>query len=601
MRRSLPILRCPKRTSATRIVGGWVSRSVTIPSMNRSLVLRWCAAALLAFFAGSLAAQQPAPPRSVRTPASQGVFLVFPFENDGANPRLDWLCEGLEELTIQRLSAAGQQVYSHAGRTTELDRYGLPPSAKFSHATMLRIGADLDADFVVFGKFASDGKSLTVETQLLRVSPTALSKPVRESGPLESLMELHERLAWKLLAANDKGFSLNLAEFSKLQRPLRLDAFEHYIRGLLANEDETRIRELKESAKLEPEWPEPALALGLVYFSKRDCDSTLPWLARVPAGNSRGAEAMFTAGVCRLLMNQPEKAEEAFLSLQNNLKNDLVAGAELPEILNNLALAQARRGNTTAAASGLLRALDLDPEEDDYPFNLGLLYLRGNDATTAAKYFREASDREPENPDDRALLIYSLEKAGNKSEAGEERNAAIEALGPNALPPVKPETFARLDRIVTELDVATLQLRVASHNATSTGAATPTATAATVSPSSLVRQGRQELAAGRLDAAEADFRAALASAPKEASAHRGLAEVLRRRNKRTEAVQELQAALELRDSAVDRTTLARIYLEQRKPDLAKAELARALKLAPNYAEARQLQEHLQNGKSAATP
>ena len=308
---------------------------------------------------------------------------------------------------------------------------------------------------------------------------------------------------------------------------------------------------------------------------------------------------MFTTGVCRLLMSQPEKAEEAFLSLQNSLKNDLVAGAEQPEILNNLALAQARRGDTTAAASGLLRALDLDPEEDDYPFNLGLLYLRGNDATTATKYFREASDREPENPDDRALLIYSLEKSGNKSEAAEERKSAIEALGPNALPPVRPETFSRLDRIVTELDVATLQLQVASQNAASASATSPSANAATGSPSALVRKGRQELVAGRLDAAEADFRAALASAPKEASAHRGLAEVLRRRNKRNDAIQELQTALEQRDSAVDRTTLARIYLEQRKPDLARAELARALKLAPNYAEARQLQEHLQNGKSPA--
>ena len=569
--------------------------------MIRTLALPWCFAALLAVCAGAATAQQPAAPHAVRVPASQGIFLVFPFESDGANPRLDWLCEGLEELTIQRLSAAGQQVYSHAGRTTELDRYGLPPSAKFSHATMLRIGADLDADFVVFGKFTSDGKSLTVETQLLRVNPTALSSPVRENGPLESLMELHERLAWKLLAANDKGFPLNLADFSKLQRPLRLDAFEHYIRGLLASEDDARIRELRESAKLEPDWPEPALALGQVYFSKRDCDSALPWLARVPAGNSRGAQAMFATGVCRLLMNQPEKAEEAFLTLQSSLKNDLVAGAELPEILNDLALAQARRGNTTSAASGLLRALDLDPEEDDYPFNLGLLYLRGNDATTATKYFREASDREPDNPDDRALLIYALEKSGNKSEAAEERSAANDALGPNALPPVKPETFSRLDRIVTELDVATLQLQVASHDTATANATSTAATATAASPSALVRKGRQELVAGRLDAAEADFRAALVAAPKEASAHRGLAEVMRRKNKRNEAIQELQAALEQRDSAVDRTTLARIYLEQRKPDLAKAELARALKLAPNYAEARQLQEHLQNGKSGSTP
>ncbi len=525
--------------------------------------------------------------------ASQGIFLVFPFENDGASPRLDWLSEGLEELTIQRLSAVGQQVYTHEARITELDRNGLPPAARFSHATMLRIAADLDADFVVFGKFNSDGKSLAIEVQLLHVNPTSLSAPIRQSGPLESLMESNATLIWKLLAANDKGFPLNLADFSKSQRPLRLDAFEHYIRGLQANDDDARMRELRESARLEPEWPEAAFAIGQAYFSRRDCESALPWLAHVPAANYRATEATFTIGVCRLLLNQPDKAEEVFLSLQDRLKKAFVSGAELPEILNNLALAQGRRGDTAAAASSLLRALDLDPDEDDYPFNLGLMYLRGNDTTTAAKYFREASDREPENPEDRALLIYALEKAGNKSEANEERNSAAESFGPNALPAVKPETFARLQRVTTELDTATLQLEIASHD--SSGATASAAAAA--SPSSLVRKGRQELVAGRLDIAEQAFRSALVTTPHDASAHRGMAEVYRRKNKRPEAIQELQAALELRDSAVDRTTLARIYLEQRKPDLAKAELARALKIAPNYTEARQLQEHLQNGNA----
>jgi len=107
------------------------------------------------------------------------------------------------------------------------------------------------------------------------------------------------------------------------------------------------------------------------------------------------------------------------------------------------------------------------------------------------------------------------------------------------------------------------------------------------------------LAAGRVDAAEADFRAALAAAPNDPAAHRGMAEVLRRRSKRAEAIQELQAALSERDSAVDRTTLARIYLEQKKPELAKSELQKALKIAPNYSEARQLLDVLQNGNGKA--
>jgi Tfp pilus assembly protein PilF len=44
--------------------------------------------------------------------------------------------------------------------------------------------------------------------------------------------------------------------------------------------------------------------------------------------------------------------------------------------------------------------------------------------------------------------------------------------------------------------------------------------------------------------------------------------------------------------------LAKIYLEQKKPDLARAEVQRALKLAPNYTEAKQILEHLQNSKPA---
>jgi len=565
--------------------------------MKWKLLRMLCLIAYATVCVASLCSQTTAPGRPV-VPASQGIFLVFPFENDGANARLDWLCEGLEELTIQRLSAAGQKVFTHAGRTAELDRYGLPYNAQFSHATMLRIGADLDADFVVFGKFSSEGKSLTIELRALRVNPTKLSEVVRESGTLDSLMELNSKAVWKLLAANDKGWPINLAEFSQLQRPLRLDAFEHYIRGLLATDDDGRVRELRESARLDPDWPSPAFALGQAYFSRRDCESALPWLAKVPAGSSLSAEAMFTTGVCRLVMNQPDKAEETFGALENNLKNDLVAGAELPEVLNNLALARARRGNTTAAASGLLRALDLDPDEDDYPFNLGLLYLRGNDATTAAKYFREASDREPENPEDRAMLVYALEKTGNKTEAAQERNSAIETIGLNSLPPVKPESFARLDRVSTDLDVTTLQLQIASRdtNGATTGSS---GSSAVSSPTSLVRKGRQELAAGRVDAAEADFRAALAAAPNDPAAHRGMAEVLRRRSKRAEAIQELQAALSGRDSAVDRTTLARIYLEQKKPELAKSELQKALKIAPNYSEARQLLDVLQNGNGKA--
>lgn len=552
--------------------------------------------------------------QQARKPASASgtqIYLVFPFENVGASPRLDWLGEGLEELTILRLSAAGESVYSHTGRVNELDRYGVPSGAKLSHATMLRIAEDLDADFVIFGTFASDGSALSVESRVLRVSPTALLPVVRESGPLDTLMDLQSRLAWRTLSSNDRSYPLSLAEFSKKQRPLRLDAFEHYVRGLLSNDDETRLRELRDAARLEPDWPEPDFWLGEVYFSRRDCNSALPWYERVPKKHDRYAEAVFTIGVCRLLLSQPDRASEVFTSLREALReggtatgdagaSSVIAGGDLPEILNNLALAKTRLGDTSGAQTDLQRAADLDPDEDDYPFNLGLLALQANDPGNAAGYFREAAEREPDNAEDRALLIFSLEKAARKPEAEQERISAAEAFGPGGLPPInldaKSDTLTHMARIKTELDTTSLREEIRPAESTLASPGTPVADSAEVH----VRRAHQQLTANRADLAETEFRAALALDPANASAHRGLAEIARRQGHLDEAVAELQASLQSRDSAVVRVILARIYLEQKKPDQARAEVQRALKLAPNFTEAKELLDRLSSPKAAPT-
>ncbi len=564
----------------------------------------FCTLAICCLIPLSVFAQQPsvgtAAPAGARRATSEatqpGIYLVFPFENAGASPRLDWLGEGLEELTIQRLSAAGQQVYSHTRRTGELDRSGLPPTAKLSRASMLRIAQNMDADYVIFGRFTSDGQTLMVEAQILRVSPTRLLPAIRETGPLDSLMDLHVKLLWRLLSANDHAYPRTLEEFSKAQRPLRLDAFEHYVRGLLASDDDPRLRELREAARLEPEWPDPDYAIGDAYYARRDCDSALIWFAKVPKTHDRYVEAVFATGVCRLLMNQPEKAEEVFLSLQGALRNNLVSGADLPEILNNLALARARQNNTMAAVADLRRAAELDPDEDDYPFNLGLLALGANDFAGAANYFREASEREPDKAENRALMILALEKAGKQAEADQERDTAAETFGPDALPVVrldaKKDTLLHLERVRSEMDTTALRLEIVSAG----DSANVAAAAMADTPAAHIRRGRQELSAGRVDAAEVEFRAALVADPGNASAHNGLAEVYRRRGKLDDSAKELQASLAIRDSAAVRTTLARVYLEQKKVDLARAELERALKLAPKYPDAKELLEHLQKVK-----
>jgi tetratricopeptide (TPR) repeat protein len=556
-------------------------------------------AGLFSLCASHSPAQQPRPTApSTRALPQEGIFLVFPFENAGAAPRLDWIGEGLEELSIQRLSAAGQQVYSHAGRLNEMDPYGLPPTARLSRAAMLHIAQELDADYLVFGNFSSDGKELTVNARVLRVSPVALFTEVSESGPLASLMDLHAKLMWRLIGTIDHGYPISLAEFSKLQRTLSLAAFEQYIRGLLASDDEPRLRNLKEATRLEPDWPDPVFALGQVYFQRNDCVAALPFLAKVPAPHPRSTEARFAMGVCRLRLDQPDKAEEVFAELEQDLHRNLISGADLPELLNNLGLARARQDNFPPALMVLGRARDIDPDTDDYPFNLGLLALQQKDLATAETHFSEAVKRDPDNAEDRAFLIYTLDKLGKKPEVAAERESARESFGENALPLLKfdskrADTFTKYQRVKRELDTSSLRLELEGPQMQQSASVV---TAPRDGPVTHIRRGRQELHAGRLDAAEKEFRAALSTDPQNASAHRELAEVYHRRGKLDEAVHELQLSLAAFDSASVRTTLARIYLEQKKPNEARVELEKAIKLAPNNPEAKELRDRLERAK-----
>src|SRR2546425_418958 len=277
--------------------GSCQSASVTIHfDMATRPIPRILSVTAMVFFCGAISPQpalaspsgHPGAARVQANGSPAQIFLIFPFENPGRTTRLDWLGEGLEELTIERLASVGQQLFTHEERQAALEKSGLPMSTRFSRATMLRIAEDMDADFVIFGRYAYDGKKLKITANLLRVSPPGLVPAIQESGSLEELMDMHQRLTWRLLRAAAPAYKHSEQEFAKMQRPLRLDAFVHYIRGVLVGADEQRILRLPQAARLASGWADPAYALGQSYFARRDCDDALAWVSEVPPTDARG-------------------------------------------------------------------------------------------------------------------------------------------------------------------------------------------------------------------------------------------------------------------------------------------------------------------------
>lgn len=564
---------------------------------------------------------QAVPARGENPPRRAETVLVFPFENLGRMAKLDWLGEGLAELSTERLAGQGPIVFSREERLATLEKLGLPASTRISRATMLKIAEEIDADYVVFGHFTSDGKTLSLSTQVLRIEPPGLTPPFEESGPLEDLMDLHGRLAWRLLCYLEPASSSHpacgrarLTERDFLQKlaRLRLDAFEYYIRGLLSQEpekDDQRLQLFREATRLEPAWDDPAFALGQAYFARRECEAALPWLSRIPPAHERGPEASFDAGVCHLLRNDPARAEAAFASLLERARASSGAGdssggelAELPEALNNLAVARGRLGKTREAIAELQRATQLDPGEADYWFNLGLIEVRANDPAAGVAPFREVLRHQPENAEAHALLIASLERSGQAAEAAAEREAFNRSgHRPAVLSAPTPAALARLDRIKMHLDVTELH----EFPEGSGQAAADSGSVRTHRPQNRqlhLSRGRQFLAAGKLEEAQREFNQAIALAPLNSpAAHMGLAEVLRRQGRRDDAIREIRAALASRDGAATRTTLARLYLELNRKAEAREELRLALKLDPGYPEARELLQQIETNAGPGEP
>ncbi len=373
-------------------------------------------------------------------PIRAQTIVVFPFENTGADSRLSWLEEGLAELTILRLAAdtsAAAATLAPAPHTgperlvltrddwmVTIEQIGLPAAplfAGYSRATMFRLAQHVRADFVIFGGFAAADGTLRIRAQALQIEPPALLAPQEVSGPLDELMELHARLLADLLATMGGQVTDDRAALLQRFPRFRLDAFESYVRGLLTADDEQRLRWLRDAARLEPGWPDPAYALGQTYLARRDLATALIWLSRVPPAHPRGFEAAFYSGVCHLLRDDLARAHTTFTTLA--AAAHARGRLPVPEVLNNLGVVLARQRNWTQAAQYFQQASQMAARGTVYWYNLGVAELAALRLTEAAAMFREVLLRNPEDAQARALLVRALEQDGQNEEARAEREA----------------------------------------------------------------------------------------------------------------------------------------------------------------------------------
>jgi len=483
--------------------------------------------------------------------------LIVPFENISKAPGLEWIGESFPEVITERMQHPAVYMIPREDRLYAFDRSGIPASVRPSHVTLYRIAEQMDADFLILGHYDFDGRSFIATAQVLDVKRLRLSAEITESGPLPTLIEVQSALTWDLLRAVRPDFKVTRAQFLRSAPAVRLDAFEAYIRGLSAAARADKIRFFREAVRINPSYTLAELHLGRAYFRGREYEAAAAALIRIPHSDPLSREASFWAGLSYLDIGDLEHAESAFSYLSSQFP--------LPEVYNNLAVIQDRRGKNTAADL-LEKAIASDPKDPDYHFNLALIAYRHGDLGEATQQLRETLVLQPTDVDARLLLEHATART--------------------VLPPARlPQE--RLKREYNETSFRQLAFLMRSAAEERMADVDPKTHAAYH-----VEHGNQMLEQGFAGEAALDFREAVALNPGNAEAHTGLAATMMAGGDLAGARREVNLSLKSQPNVSAYLLLARIDLRENHPQAATTDVGFALVLDPANAAALALKQEI---------
>ena len=548
---------------SSRCSGGLLLRTPTIIGLVRlktylSTLVCGLALALVALFAGSVCApaQQASATNAAETPAEHGrLLLVLPFQNQTGQSSLDWIGEAAADILNRRLNSAGFMTIGRGDRLYALDRLGLPLNFEPSRATTIRIAENLDADYVVVGSYTLLDGRLAAKAQILDVSALSLGSPLTRSADLKGLMDTINGLAWDVARKLDPSYSVAEQTFLAADAPLRIDAFENYVRGVVEEAPLERIMHLKEAVRISPTFTPAWLALGRAYFANQEYDLAATTFGRLPIDDQHALEADFYRGLSYFYTANYMKAEDAFAFVSLRLP--------LPEVVNNQGVAASRRGRD--GAPQFQQAIAADPRDEDYAFNLAVSLRRRNDTAGAVREIDQALKLRPNDTEAQAFATVLKDPSSVKVNPNPGK-----AIPDDSLP------IERIKRSYSETGFRQAAFEMEQVESLRLATLPPAQQAA-----SLVKNGDQFLNRGLILEAEREYQFALKADPSSALAHAGLAQVREHSRDVEAARQEAQKSLILAPNVPAHLVLARLDLASSQLAPAASEVSQALRIDPS--------------------
>jgi tetratricopeptide (TPR) repeat protein len=513
-----------------------------------------------------------------QVPGTRVLVMPFAAESDAKAPggvgAARWLSEAASVLISDGLAARGVGVFHRDDRIAVFDRLQLPVVFPLTRATTIRVGDLIGATEIVFGEIKL-GPRLSVRARLVRLTTGQQLPDITDEAPLAEMFQLFERVSDRVAASTGRPLAN-----SAVRRPaLSLEAFENYVKGLVAATPAAQQRFFETALTQAPRDPRILIALWDVYTAQGAHDKALAAANAVPPSTPDSRRARFAVA---LSLIELKRFDGAFSAL-----NALYAERADPGISNAIGILQLRRGASAQGPSApsvyFARAAEKEPSNTDYVFNLGYAFALANDSMSALFWLREVVRYDAADGDAHLVMSAILAASGKTVEAQREYELArllgtsAELTGTAPVPKVPPG----LERIQADLE-ATVGRRA------DTVIANPAQRDQQETAAFHLARGRRLFEEQKDREALDELRRAMYLAPYLDEPHLLAGRLYRRAGRLNEAIDEFKVAIWCRETAQARLALGEALLETGDKAAARKEAERALMLDPQSAAAREL-------------
>lgn len=506
-------------------------------------------------------------------------ILVMPFiaevEPDapgGAGAAL-WLGEAASTLIVEGLATRGVGAMTRDERVAAFTRLNIPMTSALTRATTIRIGELIGASEIVFGEVRL-GERMEITARLVRLFTGNALETVEHEGELNDIFAVFDDVAERLASQTGR-----LRPERPTPPPLGLETFESYLKGLVAATPEAQQRFLETAIRQAPGDARILMALWDVYTAQGLHDRALATANAVSPDAAAYRQARFAVALSMLELGRFDGAAQALSAIYSSERS--------PAVSSLLGIVELRRGGTAgleSAATFFKRAVDEDPENTDYLFNLGYAHAVAGRAAEALTWLRETVRFDVADGDAHHVMSAVLTALGRTTEAARELELAQllggteEDVSALVLSARVPDQLERLPHVADVVGGAATMPAVGNPAQREQQEA---ARFHLANAESMIAEGRDREAMGEL-------RRAIYLAPYDEEPHRLLGGIHQRGGRLSEAIEEFTVALWCRETAAGRLALGNALLESGAAEAARREAERALVLDPTSTGARAL-------------